>query len=107
MTKVDFIEALKWDAGVLRDSLPEAMELDPQEVAGHSLRRSGCKGLARRGVPPELIQFMSRHSSQAVLDYVEDAMEECPKLQFKLQERLGLRDQIAYLVNRTNSVENG
>lgn len=100
--KVDFIDALRWDAGVIRDTVPEAMSLDPQDVTGHSLRRSGCKG-----VPLELIQFMSRHSSQAVLDYVEDAMEECPRLQFKLQEHFELRGQIAYLVNRSNNVERG
>lgn len=105
--KVDFIDALRWDAGVIRDTVPEAMSLDPQDVTGHTLRRSGCKGLARQGVPLELIQFMSRHSSQAVLDYFEDAMEECPRLQYKLQEHLELRDPIAYLVNRSNNVERG
>ena len=107
VNKADFVEALRWDAGILHDNLAEAMVLDPQEVTGHSLRRSGCKGLARKGVPLELIQFMSRHSSQAVMDYVEDALEECPNMQFKMQEHMELRDQVASLVGKTNSVERG
>ena len=107
VSKADVVDALRWDAGFLRESLPEAAELEPQEVSGHSLRRSGCKGLARLGVPLELIQFMSRHSSQAVLDYVEEAMEECPNLQFKMQEHLELRDQVSLLVSKTNSLEQG
>eukprot|EP00435_Cladocopium_sp_Y103_P074226 s203_g47.t1 len=104
---VALVHQVAWDAGLLRESLLEAAELEPQEVFGHSLRRSGCKGLARLGVPLELIQFMSRHSSQAVLDYVEEAMEECPNLQFTLQEHLELCDQVSLLVGKTNSLENG
>lgn len=107
VTKANFIDALKWDAKTITDEVRGAAGLDPDDVTGHSLRRSGCKGLARRGTPLELIQFMSRHSSQSVMDYVEEAMEECPHLQFRLQEHLELRDQIAQLVFRSNSLEHG
>lgn len=55
MSKVNIIDTLKWDTGILRDLLAEAMVFDPQEVIGHSLRRSGYKGLVRRRIPLKLI----------------------------------------------------
>jgi hypothetical protein len=60
VTKADFIDALKWGAKTIKDEVRGAAGLDPDNVTGHSLRRSGCKGLARRGTPLELIQFMFR-----------------------------------------------
>ena len=98
------IDALKMDAKILLDKAPSAHELDVDRVTGHSLRRSGCKYLAKKGVPLELIQYMARHSSQAVLAYVEDALEECPNAATRLADHLELRDQLAALTLNTNSL---
>lgn len=107
VTKEAMIEALKADAKLLVEKVATAHDLDLDRVTGHSLRRSGCKHLARIGVPLELIQYMARHSSQAVLGYVEDALEECPSAATRLSEHLELRDQLAALTRKTNSLESG
>ena len=107
VAKEAMIEALKSDAKLLVEKVATAHDLDLNRVTGHSLRRSGCKHLARSGVPLELIQFMARHSSQAVLGYVEDALEECPSAATRLSEHLELRDQLAALTRKTNSLESG
>ena len=105
VSKIDFIDALRWDASVILKEFDCAQTLEPSDVSGHSLRRSGCKALARRGVPLELIQYMSRHSSSAVLGYVEEAHEESPQYQHRLHVHLELRDQISALVAKTNCLE--
>ena len=95
------------DAKFLMEKMATAQDLNIERVSGHSLRRSGCKYLAKKGVPLELIQYMARHSSQAVHGYVEDALEECPNAANRLAEHLELRDQLAALTSKTNSLESG
>ncbi|CAE7224565.1 unnamed protein product, partial [Symbiodinium natans] len=82
-------------AQVIKQRVPEACNLRVEAVTGHFMRRSGIKLLARQGVPLDLIQWWSRHSSSAVLAYVEEAMEECPQGPAKLQNFVCLQDQVA------------
>lgn len=89
VAKEAMIEALKADAKLLVEKVPTAHDLDLDRVTGHSLRRSGWKHLAKIGISLELIQYMARHSSQAVLGYVEDALGECPSASTRLSEHLG------------------
>ena len=56
----------------------DLLHLDPAEVTGHFMRRSGAKALARAGVPLAKIQWLGRWGSAAVLAYVEEAAEEAP-----------------------------
>ena len=58
------------------DIVPQ--NVDAFEVPGHTLRRSGARHLARKGVPLDLIKYMARHSSDAIHGYVEEALEESP-----------------------------
>lgn len=104
MSKADLIEAFRWDAGVIKNEMAEAKDLVQSGVCGHSLRRAGCKALARQGVTVGFIQLTRRHSSQAVLGYIEEAAEECDFQQHRLDHHLEVRDQIATLVARINDL---
>ncbi|CAE7428508.1 unnamed protein product [Symbiodinium sp. CCMP2592] len=107
------IEAAQWDVRELLRLNPDLeLKLDPDGVTGHFMRRSGVKRLARSGVPVEIIQFMSRHSSQAVFDYIEGAMEECPQRHEMLAKYLAnkseldmMREQFSALDKRVAKVE--
>ena len=46
------------------------------EARGHTPRRSGTKALARLGWPLWRIQSLARHSSNAILGYVEESLAE-------------------------------
>ena len=46
------------------------------EARGHTPRRSGTKALARLGWPLWRIQSLARHSSNAILGYVEESLSE-------------------------------
>ena len=107
------IEAAQWDVRELLRLSPDLeLKLDPDGVTGHFMRRSGVKRLARSGVPVEIIQFMSRHSSQAVFGYIEGAMEECPQRHEMLAKYLAnkseldmMREQFSALDKRVAKVE--
>eukprot|EP00435_Cladocopium_sp_Y103_P027145 s3386_g6.t1 len=89
------IEAVRGDLEELLKGSPELRgRFDPEKVTGHSFRRSGAKALARRGTPIDLVQFMARHSSNAILGYVEEAIEESPSGTTRLQEHLELRELV-------------
>ena len=47
-----------------------------ETLSGHSARRSGAKALARAGWPVEVIMFLGRWASRAVMRYVEEALAE-------------------------------
>eukprot|EP00438_Fugacium_kawagutii_P036446 Skav213607 [mRNA] locus=scaffold1971:102312:108618:+ [translate_table: standard] len=89
------IEAIKADVNAVVTEMPEmSTRVNSERVAGHSFRRTGAKGLARKGIPIELIQFMARHSSNAILGYVEEAIEESPSGAARLQEHMELRELV-------------
>ena len=89
------VEAVRNDLVNLFEVCPEfAGKVEPMKVSGHSFRRSGAKTLARKGVPIDLIQYMARHSSNAIVGYVEEAIEEAPNGAFRLQEHLELRELV-------------
>lgn len=93
--KEHVIEAIKADVcQVIKDRPEMADRLCCERVTGHSFRRTGAKSLAKRGTPIELIQFMARHSSNAILGYVEEAIEESPSGASRLQEQLELRELV-------------
>ena len=77
-SKKAVIDRLREDAITVKTMVIAASDLSPNEVAGHSLRRSGIKDLARRGVSRQTCQWFARHSSDAVDGYIEEAAEECP-----------------------------
>lgn len=89
------IEAIKADVErVLEERVEWQERVKVERVTGHTFRRTGAKSLARKGTPIELIQFMARHSSNAILGYVEEAIEESPNGAHRLQEHLELRELV-------------
>ena len=86
--KTSMIEAARADAARVKLLVAEASEVNIDGITGHFMRRAGCKRYARKGLPLELIKHMSRHSSNAVEGYVEEAMEECPQAKSRLTEFL-------------------
>ena len=98
------VAALREDMSVLQvlGYLPEDFNIEG--ISGHSFRRSGAQQLALEGVPLDLIQHLARHSSQAILAYVDDALEKCPAAAGKLLEHFSLQEQIASLVTRVKTV---
>ena len=104
--KEHLVEALKSDAEYLKMVLPaETGYISVERATGHTFRRSGAKDLARQGVPLDLIQFMARHSSQAILGYVEEAIEECPAGHRRFLEHAELRDLVNFALKETNDVK--
>ena len=105
VSKEAVIAALRDDMTWLRDEgeLPQEFHVDG--VSGHSFRRSGAQQLALDGVPLDLIQHLARHSSQAILAYVEDALEKCPGAATRLLEHFSLQEQIASLVAKVKTLE--
>jgi len=57
-------------------ALRVGLECEDGSLSGHSMRRSGAKFLAHRGLPEWLIQFMGRWGSGAVRLYIEEAYAE-------------------------------
>ena len=76
VSKAEMQMAAQADATHLRDM--ELLKVEPRDVTGHFLRRSGAKALARVGVPLAKVQWLGRWGSAAVLAYVEEAAEEAP-----------------------------
>ena len=105
VTKEAVVAALRDDMSLLQamGELPE--DFNAESISGHSFRRSGAQQLALEGVPLDLIQHLARHSSQAILAYVEDAMEKCPAAAGKLLEHFSLQEQIAGLVTKVKDIE--
>ena len=88
------IEAAKQDAAWLVEAIPEAAAMNPGQITGHFMRRSGCKRLAREGVPREAIKHLARHSSSAVDGYVEEAAEEAPGAHLWAQKQIDTARQL-------------
>ena len=84
--KAKMLEMAKLDAATIVEVTPEAAAVDVEAVTGHFMRRSGCKRLARKGYPVDIIKHLSRHSSSAVEGYIEEALEECPLAATKVTE---------------------
>ena len=99
------IAALREDVRFLQASWVVNRDVDISTVSGHSLRRSGCKHYARMGLPIDMIQHMSRHSSSAVMGYVEEAMEETPTASTRMLQHMMLQDQVAQIAFKTASLE--
>ena len=100
------IEALKGDAQSLVDDRPPLKHrICVERVTGHSFRRTGAKMLARSGISIDLIQFMARHSSSAILGYVEEAAEESPAISTRLQDHLDLRSLINSALKDCNDLK--
>ena len=99
------VAALREDLSMLQSSEYIPTNFDVSLVSGHTFRRSGAQQLALEGVPLDLIQFLARHSGQAIAAYVEDAVERCPTAASKLMEHLSLQEQIAKLVEKVSTVE--
>ena len=99
------VAALRQDLSMLQSSEYIPTHFDVSLVSGHTFRRSGAQQLALEGVPLDLIQYLARHSSQAIAAYVEDAVERCPTAASKLMEHLSLQEQIAKLVEKVSTVE--
>lgn len=106
VTKDAMISAFRSDITNLQAAGLVDSKLDVNTVTGHTFRRSGIKFLAREGILLDLIQHLSRHSSSAVMAYVEEALEEVPSAAMKLQQHMNLQDQISQLALRTTSFEN-
>ena len=62
--KQPLIREAQRHAALIRDLVPDAVGINPINVTGHFMRRSGAKHLARLGVDFAAIQWMARHSSQ-------------------------------------------
>ena len=88
------IEAAKQDAAWLVEAVPEASVMNPAQITGHFMRRSGCKRLAREGVPREAIKHLARHSSSAVDGYIEEAAEEAPGTHLWAQDQISTTRQL-------------
>ena len=78
VSKVNMVETAQADAARIAARVQNASDIDVQRLTGHFMRRSGAKALARSGTPIELIKHMSRHSTNVVQAYVEEALEEAP-----------------------------
>lgn len=103
--KCKMIEAAKHDASRVKELVPDAETLHVEGVTGHFMRRAGCKRYARKGLSLEVIKHMSRHSSNAVEGYVEEAMEECPQARTKLAESLHVQHSLNSFSSKLKGLE--
>ncbi|CAE7498615.1 unnamed protein product [Symbiodinium necroappetens] len=105
VAKNKMIEEAQAMASLIKERVSDAENLRIEAVTGHFMRRSGVKMLARSGVALDLIQWWSRHSSAAILGYVEEAMEECPEGKDKLQSYLSFQEQLAAMSTETGTLK--
>ncbi len=101
-SKKAVIDRLKEDAVTVKSMVPEAQGLTPEEVSGHTLRRSGIKDLARKGVSRPTCQWFARHSSDAVDGYIEEAAEESPLSDRKVLNEVSFLERLDEVRRRCN-----
>ena len=92
-------------AELMKDKIEEAKEISVERVTGHFARRTGVKHLARKGVSYTAIQWMARHSSQVTMQYIENAWEEMPRAEMKLQDTMTMNELAANVLGRVGQVE--
>ena len=102
--KGDVIAAAREDALWLLNYVPEACHIDPERISGHFMRRTGCKRLARDGVPREAIKHLARHSSAAVDGYIEEAAEECPGARMWAQNQIDMTRRLECLSQKQDEM---
>ena len=90
VSKEAVVAALREDLSMLQSFEHIPANFDVSLVSGHTFRRSGAQQLALEGIPLELIKFLARHSRQAIVAYVEDAVDRCPTAAGKLLEHMSL-----------------
>lgn len=103
--KTRFIAEAQRFACMLKLHVEPAACLDVEKVLGHSFRRSGAKDLARKGLPFQSIQWMARHSSNTTWVYVEEAWEEAPRQDMKLQDTMSLCELVSDVIARVDDSE--
>ena len=83
VSKNAMVAALKKDAELVTGWVehPRIALLDPDDVTGHAMRRSGIKRYVRLGWTTPRCMFVGRWGSAAVMGYIEEAIEESPYLQ--------------------------
>ena len=92
-------------AEVIAQGLAEASDIDVKRATGHFARRSGAKSWAREGIPLASIQWMSRHSSSVIIEYVEEAWAENPRKSFKFQDVASIFDLLTSAMSRLARTE--
>ena len=103
--KTSFISEAQRFASLLKHYVEPAADLDVEKISGHSFRRSGAKDLARKGLPFQSIQWMARHSSNTTWIYVEEAWEEGPRRDMKLQDTMSLCELMSDVIVRVDDSE--
>ena len=104
VSKEAVVAALRADGRTLKAGGHLPAKFDVTSLSGHTFRRSGAQHLAKSGAPLDFIQYMARHSTQAVKAYVEQAME-VPRALVRLQEHFSVQEQIRALVAKCKSLE--
>lgn len=61
--------------------------------------------MARNGVPVASIQWMSRHNSNVVWQYIEDSWAERPRADMQMSDVLSTCDLVSAALNRVDRVE--
>ena len=105
VSKNCMVDALQHFAQFVKDHVLDARSLNVESVSGHSLRRAGIKYYARKGLKFPTIQWLARHSSDATKGYIEEAMEESPDADRKLDEADSFADQVVEMRSRVDSVD--
>ena len=103
--KEDMISHAQKLATLMKAEVNDASDLAVERVTGHFARRSGVKFLARSGVPVASIQWLSRHSSNVVWQYIEDSWAECPRADMQMSDVLTTCDLVTAALNRVDPVE--
>lgn len=83
----------------------EEFQVQPSDVTGHFMRRSGIKDMARRGCTFTSIQWFARHTSTVTWNYIEEAWGECPEHSLRLKDELALAESLASTLGRMTSLE--
>ena len=92
-------------AKVIAQGLAEASDIDVKRVTGHFATRSGAKSWTREGIPLASIQWMSRHSSSVIMEYVEEAWAENPRESFKFHDVASIYDLLTSAMSRLARTE--
>ena len=103
--KFKMIALAQKHAELLTHCVPEAANIEVLRVTGHFARRSGAKSWAREGIPLASIQWMSRHSSAVIMEYVEEAWSENPREAFRFQDVASIFELLTAAMTRVASLE--
>lgn len=106
VSKVAFVRELQRLAYLILVGYPQRLSMVPDEVTGHSLRRSGIKALARKGVSFTAVQWLARHSSSVTMLYMEEAYEESPERQRTMLDARSIGEMLTELVGKQETMEN-